>query len=136
MPHEWKVRSMDETVSRAAVAAAERAHMTTAVWLGQAIQEKVAREREVIEGTVMPPEDANPAPPPGSDERPITPMDVLYAPRAPQWLVRGASRRVAAHLGIDPPVSRKPSTRRLAAPEPAAGAGTGVLEGGEQLPSS
>jgi hypothetical protein len=53
MSHEWKVRSMDEADSRAAVQAAEKMKVTTAVWLGAAIREKLARDREPIQGVVM-----------------------------------------------------------------------------------
>lgn len=69
-------------------------------------------------------------------KREPTPLDILNAPRAPKWLIAAASRAVATQLGIPLPPARKPPGRLLAAPEPAAGAGTGVLEGGEQLPSS
>lgn len=56
MPHEWKIRSMDEADSSAAVEAAQRAKVTTAVWVGRAIREAVMREREPITGEPLEPE--------------------------------------------------------------------------------
>lgn len=53
MAHEWKVRSMDEADSEAAVEAAGKLKITTAVWLGRAIREKLARDREPIIGQVV-----------------------------------------------------------------------------------
>ena len=54
--HEWKVRSMSKTDSIAAVSAAERANRSTADWIGEAIREKLQREREPVAGEVFPPD--------------------------------------------------------------------------------
>jgi hypothetical protein len=50
----WVVRNVDEADRHAAVAAAERADMTTAEWLGLAIREKLAREHTPLgEGEIV-----------------------------------------------------------------------------------
>ena len=64
MSHEWKIRSMDEADSAAASSAAKNMKMTTAAWVGEAIREKVARQREPVQGEVMAqPASPEPVPP-------------------------------------------------------------------------
>jgi hypothetical protein len=120
MPHEWKVRSMDERDSRAAVAAAERAKVTTAVWLGRVIREALERERTVLTGEVLEPEDAavDPGPSPVADPR-VT-LEALItigtSPELPKWLRQGAARHIGTTIQVDRPV-RGPR-KALQAPEP------------------
>jgi hypothetical protein len=50
----WVIRNVEDTVRDAAVEAARRADMTVANWIGLAVAEKIAREREVVlEGEVV-----------------------------------------------------------------------------------
>jgi hypothetical protein len=51
----WVIRNVEEADRETAVAAAKRAGMTTAEWLGLAIREKLARERTLgeLEGEVI-----------------------------------------------------------------------------------
>ena len=122
MAHEWKIRSMDEADSKAAVAAAERAKVTTAVWVGAAIREKIGRERDEVTGEVTAPDSA---PAQVNDGDPISELRVLagmaraLTPRARtarrcNWRVASCatgSRRYGRRR------RRRPGPRLIAAPE-------------------
>jgi hypothetical protein len=115
MAQEWKIRSMDESDSRSAVAAAERAKVTTAVWVGAAIREKIAREREGMAGEVIEPESA-PANGVGPTDRRLL-IDILATGQAPQWLRSNVARQLGALIGAVPPAPPpRPRQRAIAAP--------------------
>jgi hypothetical protein len=121
MAHEWKVRSMDEVASRAAVAAAMRAGVNTAEWLAEAINARLAHERDSdgLTGEVLPPgaevevETASPV------TRPDVELDELIriaaTPTLPQWLRSGAAKHIATTIHVSWP-SRGPR-KALQAPE-------------------
>ena len=113
MAHEWKIRSMDEADSRAAVAAAERAKTTAAVWVGQAIRERLAKEREPINGEVLG----------GVEGLPAEALIAVGATEAlPRWLRTGAARLLAARMGIPVPTTReRPPGRSQGRLEPLSG---------------
>jgi hypothetical protein len=132
MAHEWKIRSMSETISRAAVAAAERAKVTTAVWVGQAIQEKLAREHEVLTGgEVLGPGvglgegEASPASPVARPEVTLEGLIAIAATMTlPQWLRSGAARHIATTIHVGWPT--RPPRKALQPPEAPAGEGEGA----------
>jgi hypothetical protein len=129
MAQEWKIRSMDEGDSRSAVAAAERSKVTTAVWVGAAIREKIAREREGVTGEVIQPESA-PAPANGVGSiddlfrlaemaRTLTPPNKDSRDSEAMQLARSMVRdRLKALRGTE---EARPRQRAIAAPAPVDG---------------
>jgi hypothetical protein len=80
----WEVRNMEDAVTEAAVQAARRAKQTTAAWLTDAINERIAREREAVEGEVIPPGQSPlqlPGRPPGHEPPPssITALELMHS---------------------------------------------------------
>lgn len=108
MAHEWKIRSMDEADSKAAVQAAANLNLNTAVWLGQAIRAYVATGR----GNGVPAHDVM-GPVKVDQDRLIA----LAALDLPQWLRRRVHRLLGETLGVEPP---RPPKRlpRLSEPPP------------------
>ena len=113
--HEWKVRSMKTSDSSAAVKAAERAKVTTAVWLGRAIQQAIAREQEpALEGDLELPKwrdrDGSQAVAASPVSNPQVTLDQLVTIAAlnvtPKWLRTGALRHIATTIQVDVPVGR------------------------------
>jgi hypothetical protein len=94
----WNIRDPREVSGKAeATAAAYRAHITVAEWVGQAVREKIAREREPQEGEVIPPGQAvappNPTPPP-APERPWTPAEIVAYVEAYQAVMAARGKPV------------------------------------------
>lgn len=107
MAHEWKVRSMDERDSRAAVAAADRAKVTTAVWLSRAIRAAIGRERESLDGEVLGPEEAvdpGPSPVANPEVRLADLITIGATPGLPKWLRQGAAFHIGTTIHVDRPV--------------------------------
>jgi hypothetical protein len=102
----WVVRNVDEADRHAAVAAAERADMTTAEWLGLAIREKLAREHTPLgEGEIVTDDEADDHAP--ADRRlvllePMTPISIEDIGR-----VVAIAEKLAALAGGKARISRR-----------------------------
>jgi len=97
----WNIRDPQGVSGKAdGTAAAKRAGITVAEWVGQAVREKIAREREPQEGEVMTPGQAvaplnptgpSPAPAPG---RPFTPAEIVAYVEAYQAVMAARGKEV------------------------------------------
>ena len=101
----WNIRDPREVSNKAeGTAAAKRAGLTVAQWVGQAVREKIAREREPQEGEVMPPGVAvaplNPTPPPRAPERPWTPAEIVAYVEAYQAVMAARGKKVPPNAKI------------------------------------